>query len=235
MPPLETAYTSAPGPDVMATRPLSSAISTTWGSEEVRSGRCPDLPGAVVAEQVPTRQVGDRGAPDDGAAGDRAASVGVGVDEHGAEGAVDRLVVVEPLEALERAPSEVRALGPLTTRRSAPTVDLLEVTLADVTDPQVAGIAVEREAPGVAQSVRPDLGSAALVADERVVGAARRTAAALGRVDRSAGSCRARAQRSWRMALRVAARRRRRPRCTGAGPARTRAGHRCGWCTADRC
>ena len=40
-------------------------------------------------------------------------------------------------------------------------VDLLERVLADVADPEVAGRAVEGEAPRIAQAVRPDLAARA--------------------------------------------------------------------------
>src|SRR5581483_1468569 len=48
-------------------------------------------------------------------------------------------------------------------------VDLLPRALTDVADPQVARPAVEREAPGVAQTEVPDLGPGIGPADERVV------------------------------------------------------------------
>jgi hypothetical protein len=48
-------------------------------------------------------------------------------------------------------------------------VDLLARVLPDVADPEVAGLAVEGEPPGVAQPVRPDLVAAARGAGERVV------------------------------------------------------------------
>jgi hypothetical protein len=49
-------------------------------------------------------------------------------------------------------------------------VDLLPARLPDVGDPQVAAQAVEREAPGVAQPVGPDLAAGAGDADERIAG-----------------------------------------------------------------
>ena len=136
-----------------------------------RRGRveCPDLAGAVVTEQIPARQVGDRVAPDDGAAGDRAAPVGVVVDEQWREGAVGRLVVVVPFEALEGAPSEVRAPGGVAALGCSQVVDLLEVALPDIADPQISRHRVERESPRVAQPVRPDRRVGRVFADERVV------------------------------------------------------------------
>src|SRR6185437_17176429 len=52
--------------------------------------------------------------------------------------------------ALVVAPPEVGARG----CAGLQVVDLLPVVLADVADPQVAGRAVEREPPGIAQAVR---------------------------------------------------------------------------------
>ena len=48
-------------------------------------------------------------------------------------------------------------------------VDLLEVALPDVTDPDVVRLAVEREPPRVAQAVHPDLAPPTGLARERVV------------------------------------------------------------------
>ena len=55
-------------------------------------------------------------------------------------------------------------------------VDLLDLVLADVRDPQVAVVPVEREPPRVAQPCRPDLVTCVelVVADEGVVGGNRR-------------------------------------------------------------
>src|SRR5262245_54019616 len=48
-------------------------------------------------------------------------------------------------------------------------VDLLPLVLADVADPQIAGRTVEGEAPGIAQSLRPDLVERAAGLRERIV------------------------------------------------------------------
>ena len=47
-------------------------------------------------------------------------------------------------------------------------VDFLERVLADVADPEVAGRAVEAEAPRIAQTVRPDLAARAGALGERI-------------------------------------------------------------------
>ncbi len=67
------------------------------------------------------------------------------VDEQRRHGTVGGLVVVEALEALEGAPPEVGApccVAPVGGDRA---VDLLEVALADVADPEVAGAARSNE------------------------------------------------------------------------------------------
>src|SRR5207244_8133131 len=48
-------------------------------------------------------------------------------------------------------------------------IDLFPCALSDIADPQVAGDPVERETPGVAEPVRPDLRSRVADRDERVV------------------------------------------------------------------
>ena len=115
-------------------------------------------------------------------------------------------------------------------------VDLLPVALADVADPQVAGLAVEAPAPGIAEAERIDLRAclrarpvdvAERVAGERIAGSTagyRRTASprrARVHVDAQhlaeqalAGSARCRSGRR--------SRRRRRGRCRGIHPARRR-------------
>ena len=55
--------------------------------------------------------------------------------------------------ALELPPAVVRGSAGVRSQRA---VDLLVAILADVADPQVAGLAIEREAPRVAQAERPD-------------------------------------------------------------------------------
>ena len=65
--------------------------------------------------------------------------------------------------ALLRIPAEIETA--FTRWREA---DFLIETLTDIRDEQIAGLSVEREAPGVAQAVGPDL-VVAVDADERVV------------------------------------------------------------------
>ena len=48
-------------------------------------------------------------------------------------------------------------------------IDLLEAVLSDVAEPEVAGQAIERESPGVAQAERVDLGEPRDDSGERVV------------------------------------------------------------------
>jgi hypothetical protein len=78
------------------------------------------------------------------------------------------LVLVEPHRALEGAPAEVEsAAGSLVGPCD---VDLLPVSLTDITEPQVAGLRVEAHPPRVADTDRPDLRPCAVHAGERVVG-----------------------------------------------------------------
>ena len=100
--------------------------------------------------------------------------------------------------ALERRAS--RSSRPLPAP-AAHEVDLLDLVLADVADREVAGAAVEREAPRVAQAVGVDLAARAGAADERVRARDACTAGRRRAAGRCAGSCRAACQ-----ALRVAAR-----------------------------
>src|SRR5262245_50740709 len=84
--------------------------------------------------------------------------------------------------ALEAAPAEVDGTPPPGIDRAV--VDLLPGILADVADVQRAGHPVEREAPGVAQPIRPDLRPRGRLADERVVGRhCVRVRPALARID----------------------------------------------------
>ena len=59
---------------------------------------------------------------------------------------------LEAVRALHPVPAEVQA-----ALAGARDVDLLPRALADVADPQVARLAIERQAPRVAQAVVPDL------------------------------------------------------------------------------
>ena len=79
-------------------------------------------------------------------------------------------VVVERLAALEGAPPEVAAAAGVDAVGRRGDVDLLDAALADVGDPQVAGLGIEAVAPRVAQADRPDLAAGAFGADEGVVG-----------------------------------------------------------------
>ena len=72
----------------------------------------------------------------------------------------------DPHVPLERVPAVERP-GARAARRE---VDLLPRALADVGEREVAGGAVEREAPGVAEAEGPDLRPRASDADERVAG-----------------------------------------------------------------
>src|SRR5688500_10320395 len=72
------------------------------------------------------------------------------------------LVALDALRALEGAPAEVlRRLVGLEQHA----VDLLEVVLADVADPQLAERGVEREAPRVAQAGQDDVPARLRLAD----------------------------------------------------------------------
>ena len=65
------------------------------------------------------------------------------------------------MQPLAEVPAVVAALGDQ--------VDLLVQVLADVGGPELAGLAVERHAPDVAQAIGPDLGTGVRPADERIV------------------------------------------------------------------
>src|SRR5690606_22508102 len=120
----------------------------------------PDAAGDVVPEDVRAAQVGHRAAAVDVAAGDRAAPLApVRVDDDRQHQA-RRVAAGAGLEAavgLHDVPAVVLAPA----RAGGLEVHLLEGVLADVGDVEVAGLAVEAEAPGVAQPVGPDLGPGA--------------------------------------------------------------------------
>src|ERR1051325_9198604 len=87
------------------------------------------------------------------AAGDGAAEgVAVFEDGHGQAGGGAAHGVVT-VEAFHDGPAVVLAAG----AAGGLEVDFFVDVLADVADPEVAGLAVEGEAPRVAQAVRPDL------------------------------------------------------------------------------
>src|SRR3954451_15016832 len=128
----------------------------------------PDLTTAVVGEDVVTDQRRNGRAAIQRAAADRAVVADVFVLMNGRGHSVGRLVVVEPVVTLHRAPSEVRAAS---TAVCCPTdIDLFPLVLTDVGDPQVAGRTVEAEPPRVAQTDRPDLRTGPVHTDEWIVG-----------------------------------------------------------------
>src|SRR5581483_9352618 len=111
---------------------------------------------AVVAEEVAPRQLGDRSAAIDEAAGHGAPRAPVVlVDGEREPGRVAAGFGTEAVKALGDRPSEVEAALP---RRHV--VDLLEAVLPDVADPEVAGGAIEAEAPRVPEALLPDVGIA---------------------------------------------------------------------------
>ena len=122
----------------------------------LRSGlEAPDRPGAVVAEEVAAAQRGNARAAVDIAADDGAdrAAVRVRPDR------IDQRPLLRQLDlrvvdhrAFETAPAVVREHADLRQRAE---VDLLVLGRADVADPEVARLPVEREPPRVAES-HPD-------------------------------------------------------------------------------
>src|SRR6266511_4505419 len=166
MPPAsESAYSSPARSSASDTRPGAVAAGPGGGGSGRRRGQAPGCGVAHVAVEVGALQAADLGAPIDVPTDHRAAAVVVVV-------LVDRWdrtrrrAAVEATSSFQPVPAEVRAGGP--AQRDG--VDLLHDVLADVADPKVAGGAVEREAPRVAQAKRPDLGAGAPPAHERVVG-----------------------------------------------------------------
>ena len=91
------------------------------------------------------------------------------VDEDRSDGAVGGLVLVEAFVAFDRAPAVVDSLAGVEAIRRRRVVDLLEVALADVGDPEITRGRRTRIATGCA-AVRPDRRVGAGRADERVVG-----------------------------------------------------------------
>src|SRR4029453_18079550 len=124
----------------------------------------PDPARAVVAVQVGALQARNAPAPVDEPA-DHGAAVVAAVLDHRVHGAVGPITAVEGVAALAPVPAVVAP-----TRTGRLVVDLLVGVLADVADPQVAGGGVERETPGVAQPVVPDLGPGPVAVRERVAG-----------------------------------------------------------------
>jgi hypothetical protein len=99
-------------------------------------------------------------------AGDRAALRATGLVLVDRWHVVVGLVAVELVRALHQVPAEVGA-GQLVERDP---VDLLPRVLADVGEPEVPGLAVEREPPRVAQPVGDDLPRGVVDVEEGVVG-----------------------------------------------------------------
>ena len=149
-------------------------MSSRLGARLRTGSHGPQLAGAEVGEHVAAAQRGHPGAAVDEAAGDGAPLVvGVLRDRAHRRAALHGPAAVEGRAALEGIPPEVDP-----ARASAQTeVDLLDVVLADVPDPDVAAGAVEREAPGVAQAVGVDLGRPAAAGE----GVVRRDAVLLAR------------------------------------------------------
>ena len=171
--------------------------------------QAPDETGAVVAVEVAADRRRDLRAAVDVAAGDGAA---VRVRVLG-----DRRVVDAPRQQLRDPVVQVRALEAVPPevrdrlRAALQVVDLLPRVLTDVADVEVAGLAVEAEAPRVPQAVR----------DER-------PARALG-VDVQPHDLRERPREALPVRLQDRLRRRRRRSPSRGGrPARTAAGRRCG-------
>ena len=102
------------------------------------------------------------------ATGDRAGATRVRILEHGERQAhliaCRGAVAVEPLH---HVPPEVQTLAEEVGRGGH--VDLFIQVLADVTDIQIAGLAIERKPPRIAQPIGPDLGRAGRVACEGIV------------------------------------------------------------------
>jgi hypothetical protein len=134
----------------------------------------PDRARLEVGVDVRALERRDLAAAVDVAAGDRLA-VAVGVLVDGLFEGRRAAAAAQVVHRFATVPSVVEA--------AADDADLLPEVLSDVARPELAAGAVEREAPHVAQAVRPDLRHRALLVDERVVGGDRVRAAAGGLVD----------------------------------------------------
>ena len=108
---------------------------------------------------------------------DRARTTVAAVGEQRVDRARRTGAAFEGLCALHLVPTQIGIPSHVGRRRQQ--VDLLPGVLADVTDPQIVGLAVEREAPGVAHSVEVDLGGTPVVGE----GVARRDLVRLVGVD----------------------------------------------------
>ena len=143
-------------PDVVDLAPRPRRAATTARRSRSRRRRSGARGWAALAPAV------------DGPAGDRAARRRVVVGRDGPDEvavAVERVARAIRLVALERAPAQVlRRLVEL----EQDAVDLLDLVLADVADPDLAQRRVEPEAPGVAQPGEHDLPVAACAPSTRV-------------------------------------------------------------------
>src|SRR5205823_7640792 len=126
------------------------------GADEIRP--------AIVAEHVHAVERGYRLPAVHVAADDRAVAIGVTRLEHRIADAV-RCRAAERVQALARAPSPIDSLFAVACE-----VDLLVLVLAHVADPQVAGLAIERETPRIPQAPHPGLGADTGPSDEGIVG-----------------------------------------------------------------
>ena len=169
------------------------------GSRPASAVKLRSSPCAEVAVQVAAVERGELGVADDVAAGDRAAAPSRPYSSTGAIAPGASWSSLKRSRALERRPAEVRrppaaSLGGTASISSSASWPTSPIQRSPV-------VAVEREAPRVAQAERGDL----VARRRRVVGR------------RSAGACRAGSSGSWARALRIAGRRRRRRcRCRAA-------------------
>src|SRR3954453_2970950 len=128
--------------------------------------RFPDRAGAVVAVEVRALERRDLRAAVAIAAADGAGAAGMGVLEQregdaGIDAVGGRVVAVHPFHL---SPAVIFAAD----ARRGLEIDFLECALADVTDPEVAGGAIEAEAPWIADAVRPYLAARAGTQIERI-------------------------------------------------------------------
>src|SRR5260370_3830908 len=102
------------------------------------------------------------------AADDGAVAVKVRVDGDGASQSAGGAGVAARIAGvtLVEGPTVVLAA----VARGGLVIDLLDLTLADVPDEEIAGGAIEAEAPGIAQPIGPDLRARARLVDEGIVG-----------------------------------------------------------------
>src|SRR5262245_52854052 len=156
---------------------LAERADAQRGVDELRGrpraavlARAPDDAGAEVAVEVGAGQRGELAAAVAVAAGNRALSGRVVVFEDRVGRHAHRALhgTVEDRRAFLGLPAVIAAgdAGRLE-------IHLLARPLADVGDEQVAGLAVERDAPGIAHAERPDLAARARRADERIAGSRR--------------------------------------------------------------